>query len=94
MRLVSQWEIDIVHLVMSSLIPRSGELRTVKLMSHLLRTQSLNVLPLKPGVGQYMAIHATLTVRDFFLPCLFLLFWSIHQHVSKTSPVFSCVGCG
>ena len=26
-----------------------------------------NVLPLKPGVGQYMAIYATLTARDFFL---------------------------
>ena len=31
------------------------------------RTQSLNVLPLKPGVSQYIAIHATLTARDFFL---------------------------
>ena len=35
-----------------------------KLKSHLVRTQSLNVLPLKPGVGQYIAIH---TARDFFL---------------------------
>ena len=35
---------------------RSGELRTQKLRSHLLRTQSLEVLPLKPGVGQYIAI--------------------------------------
>ena len=40
--------------------PRSGELRTQKIKSHLMRTQSLNVLPLKPGVGQYIAIHATL----------------------------------
>ena len=48
-------------------VPRSGELRTQKLKSHLLRTQSLNVLPLKPGVGQYIAIHNTLTARDFFL---------------------------
>ena len=46
---------------------RSGELRTQKLKSHLVRTQSLNVLPLKPGVGQYVAIHATLTARNFFL---------------------------
>ena len=46
---------------------RSGELRTKKLKSHLLRTQSLKVLPLKPGIGQYIAIHATLTARDFFL---------------------------
>ena len=27
----------------------------------------LQVLPLKPGVGQYIAIRATLTARDFFL---------------------------
>ena len=47
--------------------PRSGELRTQKLKSHLLRTPSLKVLPLKPGVGRYIAIHATLTARDFFL---------------------------
>ena len=38
-----------------------------KLKSHLMRTQSLNIVPLKPGVGQYIAIHATLTARDFFL---------------------------
>ena len=49
------------------LFPRSGELRTQKLKSHLVRTQSSNVLPFKPGVGQYIAIHATLTARDFFL---------------------------
>ena len=68
-------------------IPRSGELRTQKLKSHLVRTQSLNVLLFKPGVGQYIAIHATLTTRDFFLAyfypsspftCIF----------SKTSPNF------
>ena len=47
--------------------PQSGELRTQKSKSHLVRTQSLNVLPLKPGVGQYIAIHATLPARDFFL---------------------------
>ena len=38
-----------------------------KLKSHLARTQSLNVLPLKPGVGQYTDIHAMLTAKDFFL---------------------------
>ena len=48
-------------------MPCSGELRTQKLKSHLLRTQSLKVLPVKPGVGQHVAIHATLTARDFFL---------------------------
>ena len=49
------------------IIPRSGELRMQKLKSHLVRTQSLNVLPIKPGVGKYIAIHATLAARDFFL---------------------------
>ena len=74
-------------------MPHIGELWMQKLKSHLVRTQSLNVLPLKLGVGQYIAIHATLTARDFFLAyfypsgpftCIF----------SKTSPDFSCVGCG
>ena len=54
-------------LLKSPSAPRSGELRTQKLKSHLVRTQSLNVLPVKPGVGQYIAVHATLTARDFFL---------------------------
>ena len=46
---------------------RSGVLQTQKLKIHLLRSQSSKVLPLKPGVGQYIAIHATLTTRDFVL---------------------------
>ena len=66
---------------------RSGELRTQKLRSHLI-IHSLKVLSLKPGVGLYIAMHATLTARDFFLAhfypsgqftCIF----------SKTSPDFS-----
>ena len=43
-----------------------------KLKPHLVRTQSLKVLPLKPGVGQYIAVHATLTARDFFLAYFYL----------------------
>ena len=35
--------------------------------SHLVRTQTLNVHTFKPGVSQYIAIHTTLTARDFFL---------------------------
>ena len=80
---------------------RSGELQTQKLKSHLMRTQSLNILPLKPGVGQYIAIHATLTARNFFLAnfypsgpltCIFF------QNLSRFFPVLavantgSCVG--
>ena len=47
--------------------PRSGELQTQKLKSNPMVIQSLNVLIFKPGVGQHMAIRATLTARDFFL---------------------------
>ena len=73
-------------------IPRSGEVRTQKLKSHLVRTQSLYVLPLKPGVGQYIAIHATLTAKDFFLAyfypsgpstCIFF------QNLFRFSPVLA-----
>ena len=35
--------------------PHSGELRTQKLKSYLVRTLSVNGLPLKPGVAQYIA---------------------------------------
>ena len=72
---------------------RSGELRTQKLQSHLVRTQSLNVLPLEPAVGQYTDIHATLTVRDFFLAYFYHSgpFTCIYFQISSD---FSCVGCG
>ena len=49
------------------LVPRRVELLMQKLKSILLRTQSLKMFPLKPGVGQYTTTHATLTARDFFL---------------------------
>ena len=67
---------------------RSGELRTQKFKSHLVRTQSLNVLPIKPGVNQYIAIHATLTARDFFL-AYFNTSGPFTCMFSKTSPDFS-----
>ena len=51
----------------SLIVAPQWELRTQKLKSHLVRTQSLKVLPLKSGVGQYIAIHATLIARNFFL---------------------------
>ena len=71
----------------------SGELQTQKLNSHLVKTQSLNVLPFKPGVGQYIAIHATLTAREFFFAyfypsssftCIFF------QNLSHFFPVLAC----
>ena len=81
--------------------PRSGKLWTQKLKSHLMRTQNLKVLHWKPGVGQYITMHATFTARDFFLanfyhsdPFTFIFF----QNLSKFFPLLavantgSCVG--
>ena len=82
----------ITQLLSVSLSPRSGELRTQKLKSHLVRTQSLNVLPLKPGVCQYIAIHARLTARDFSLAYFYLSdpFASIFfQNLSRFFPVLA-----
>ena len=86
----------------SPLSPRSEELWTQKLKSHLVRTQSLNVLPLKPRVGQYIVVHATRTARDFFLAYYFNPSGPFTCIFSKTSPDFflcwlwlthgSCVG--
>ena len=45
----------------------SRELQMQKLNSHLVRTQSANILPLKPGAGQHIVIYAMLTARVFFL---------------------------
>ena len=73
--------------------PRSGELRTQKLKSHMVRTRSLNVLPLKPGVDHYIVIRATLTAKDFFL-AYFYPSGPFTYIFSKTSLIFSCVGCG
>ena len=77
--------IDILHVVLAGR-PRSGELRTQKLKSHLLRTQSLSVLPLKPGVGKYIATHATLTARAFFLANFYLSGPFTCIFISKTFP--------
>ena len=75
--------------------PRSGELRTQKLKSHLLRTQSFNVLPLKPGVGQYLAIHATLTARDSFLISTLLAHLSaLFPNLSQDFPVLALANTG
>ena len=59
-----------------------------KSKSHLVRAQSLNVLPLKPKVLKYIAIHATLTAGDFFL-AYFYHSGPITCIFSKTSPDFS-----
>ena len=82
---VHSFKFSFVH----SFMHRSREPRTQKLKSHLVRTQSLSVLPLKPVVGQYIAIHATLTAMVF--PCLFLHSQSIHLHfLQNLSRFFLC----
>ena len=48
----------------SLFMTRSGVLRTQKLKTHLLRTHSSKFIPLKPGLGQIIAIHASPTAND------------------------------
>ena len=60
--------------------------------AYLMRTQSLKVLSLQPGVGEYITMHATLTARDFFL-VNFYPSGPFTCIVSKTSPKFFCVSC-
>ena len=48
-------------------LPLSHSVLPVLILPCLVVSQSLNVLPLKPGVGQYIAMHATLTARDYSL---------------------------
>ena len=72
-----------------------------EIKSHLVRTLSLNVFPLKPGVGQNIAIHATLIAEDFFLAHFYPI-QAIHLHFSQNLSRFfpalavantgSCVG--
>ena len=71
--------------------PRSWELRTQKIKFHLVRTQSLNVLPLKPTEGPVYSQTCYVQCQGF-LPCLFLHFRSIHLHFFETSPdIFLCL---
>ena len=76
--------------------PSSGELWTQKLKFHLLKTQSLKVLPLNPGVGHYIAIHATLTARDFFLAHFYLPAHSpaFFQSLSRVFPLLAVANTG
>ena len=76
-------------------------MRTQKLKFHLMRTQSLKVLPLKPGVGEYIAMLTTLTARDFFFAnfhpsgpftCIFFENLSRDVPVLAVADTISCVG--
>ena len=80
--------LEVFYLTVLRVLPCSGGLRTQKLKSHLLRTQSLRVLLFKPEAGQYIAMHATLTARDVFLANLYPSGPSTCISFPKTSPVF------
>ena len=87
------WRIfHLLHGVIIIFCPHSGELRVQKSKSHL-HTQSFKILPITPGVGQYIAIHTMLTVRDFFLANFYPSgpFTSIFP---KPFPSFSSFSCG
>ena len=66
-------------------------------LSHSSPTLSLKVLPLKPGVGKCIVMHATLTARDLFLtyfypsgPCTSIFF----QNLSWFFPAFAVADTG
>ena len=70
------------------------------------RTQTLNVLPFKPGAGPCIAMHVTPTARDFFLAnyypsgpftCIFsnpLPFFSPVLAMANTGSRFDVILCG
>ena len=52
---------------------------------------ALSPVSLKPGVGQYVAMHATLTARDFFLANFYHSGPFTCIFVPKPLPIISCV---
>ena len=72
----------------------SRVLPTQKVKIHLLKTQRLKVLSLKPGAGQNIAMQASPSARDFFHELISSL--PVHSTAlffSKPFPSFSCVSC-
>ena len=53
--------------------------------------QSSKVLPLQPGIGQNIAMHALPAARDFVLELISTFLVHSPSFFSKTSPKFSCV---
>ena len=79
-------------------MPYVGVLWMQKLKTHLLmRTQSSKVLPVKPGIGQNIAIHASPTARDFFLELISTLnvcLPAFLQNLSQALPVLPVANTG
>ena len=61
-----------------------------KIRSHLWRIQSSNLVPFKSGIGQYIAMHATLMARDFFCANFYR---SVHSPALFPKPVLIFVCC-
>ena len=79
-------------------VPRSGELRTQKLKSHPVRTQSLNKCSPFKAWSRSVYSHTCYAFCQGFLPCLFLPFQSIHLHffqnLSQFFPVLALANTG
>ena len=67
-----------------------------KFKSHLMKTQSLKVLPLKSGVGQYIAMNTTLTASDIFLANFYPSgpFTCNFPNLSRVFPVLAAANTG
>ena len=76
----------------SRLCTRSGVLRTQKLRCPLsCEPSATNVLPLKPGVGQNIAMHASPTTRNFFLVLISTFSVRLSSFLFKSSPKWDCL---
>ena len=54
------------------------------------RIQSSNLVPFKSGIGQYIALHATVMARDFFCANFYR---SVHSPALFLKPVLIFVSC-
>ena len=65
-----------------------------EIKDHVLRNQSSKVVPLKPGVAENIAMHASPIARDFFLELISTSLVQSPLFLSKLLPSFSCVSYG
>ena len=82
-----------------SCVFRSGVLRTQKLKTHLLRSQSSKVSLSNPAVGQNIYIYSSPAATDFFRANFyfsypFTFFFSFFQNVSRVFPVLAAANAG
>ena len=78
------------------LFPRSEELRTQKSKYHLMRTQSLKVIPLKPAVGVFIACLLLLLpgISSFLISTLQVHSPAFFENLSQVFPVLAAANTG